>query len=93
MKTTRVLTWLSVVTITGALMMPALASAHGRHERWGHYDGARWSAPHWKRAKSPYRHHYWRDHSRGRGDWSRRPIHRDPVIRYHLGNGLTIIYR
>ena len=96
MKTSRFMTLVSAAIITGALMTPSLASAHGRHDRWHHERDHRWSAsPSWHE-KRHYRHRHHRDKVRIDVDsprrWSR-PSNRAPAIRYDFGNGLTIIYR
>ncbi len=96
MKTSRLMTLLSAAIITGALMTPSLASAHGRHDRGHHDRDDRWSAAPSRHEKRHHRHRHHRDGARvyveGPRRWSR-PSYRDPAIRYDFGNGLTIIYR
>lgn len=57
MKTRRLLTLMSVATLTSALMLPAVASAHGRSDRWHDAHEAHWTPP----PKHAYRHHHRHD--------------------------------
>ena len=83
---------LSAATLVGALLTPAMASAHGRHDH-GRYDherhhaSERWSPRAPRHARSHERHERWSDHRRGRWErdwvrvdrprhWSKRPHYR-----------------
>ncbi|NEX19804.1 hypothetical protein G3480_05665 [Thiorhodococcus mannitoliphagus] len=108
MKTSRLITLMSVATIASALLLPAVASAHGRSDRWHPSHEERWTPPSKYAARDHHRHDKWsKRYGKGHGkhykgrtkiyvDGPRRPprlVHREPPARLHLGNGLTIIYR
>ncbi len=108
MKTHRLLTLVSAAAIAGALLVPAMASAHGgRHDHHRSHDRSeRWSTPprkhedwhhHRKHDKWERRHDRYAARSRVYADGPRRPrrgdYYRAPPTKLHLGNGMTIIYR
>ncbi len=94
MKDQHVRVALVAAALTGALLLPTLAAAHGGPHDRGYRDDGRWVA-------HPYKHEKW--HHRHRYDRRYRPIviesppprviYREPPRRYGGDNGLTIIYR
>lgn len=70
MKSHRLLTLLSAVSITGLLLTPGLASAHEHRGDWHRSQEARWSSPH-QRHERHERHERWH-HRRHHDRWDRR---------------------
>ncbi|MBK1716831.1 hypothetical protein [Thiocystis violacea] len=97
MKSLRLMTWLSAAVVAGALMTPALASAHGPRDHWRHdYQSERWNSPPPRHSKWSHRHRDHRGLARIHVDTprqARRHGHPDRAFREYLGHGLTIIYR
>ncbi|MBK1723451.1 hypothetical protein [Thiocystis violacea] len=85
MKTQRLVTLLSVATMASALLLPTLASAHGRQDHGDQGKEARWASPPpkhapWREDRHEKRHHH--KHSK----WDHRRDRRDARVRVYVAD-------